>query len=155
MVKQKLLLDALIDEQELTPDGIVQQIAALTRHTQVGKCEQMAWLAFVYLRSLISDTRIELVTTSNHMFVVINRETESDIRNTATWGEKAIICDPWARRSYNAQFFNVEKHLYRPAAPEDIYSEGSYLKGPLALYHSYEPEQPLHQEEQSQGPSKP
>ncbi len=139
--KQRILLDTLLAEHELEQNEIVEKIAAFAQHTKVGNCEQMACLAFVYLQSVIPDARIELVTASNHMFVVINRDKGSDITKSTTYGEHAIICDPWARRTYNANLFLVEKALYRPAAPEDIYSEGSYLKGTLALYHSYEPEQ--------------
>ena len=99
LIKQRVLLDNLISENELTHNEIVEKIAAFAQHTKTGNCEAMACLAFIYLVSILPHARIELVTTENHMFVVINRKKGSDITKSSEWGDQAIICDPWARRA--------------------------------------------------------
>jgi hypothetical protein len=141
MEQQRSALDELFSQKDLSQEKIIEKIAAFSQHTKVGNCEQMACLAFVFLKELIPQKSIELVTTDNHMFVVIGRNQKSDIANPATYGSEAVICDPWARRSYKATTFFIERDLYRPAAPTDIFSPGSYLKGKPALYHSYIPEE--------------
>ena len=138
--KQRLALDELFEKEDLSAEQTIEKIAGYAQHTKVGNCEQMACLAFVFLKELMPDKSIELVTTDNHMFVVIGRDQKKAIDNPAEYGSEAVICDPWARRSYKATNFFIERDLYRPAAPTDLFNPGSYLKGKPKLYHAYIPE---------------
>jgi hypothetical protein len=70
----------------------------------------------------------------------IRKQDSENIANPSAYGSEAVICDPWARRSYKASDFFIERDLYRPAAPTDLFNHGSYLKGKPTLYHSYIPE---------------
>jgi len=141
MEKQRVVMDELIKTNHLSGRELIEQIAAIAQHTKVGNCEEMACLALAFLQELIPASSIELVTTYNHMFVVIDRDSKSDITNPASYGSNTVICDPWAKRAYKAADFFVERDLYRPAAPTDLFSEGSYLKGKLSVYYSYIPQE--------------
>jgi hypothetical protein len=61
-----------------------------------GNCGEQSAIAFVYLRGLKTFPLDWMeVDDFKHAFVIIGRARGSDTHNFATWGEDAVICDPW------------------------------------------------------------
>lgn len=48
------------------------------------------------------DVISELVSINDHIMVVIGRENGTDENNVNTWGNNAVICDPWSGKFYEA-----------------------------------------------------
>lgn len=77
---------------------IYEGIAKNALRDKVGNCAGQSSIAFFYLlRTLKLTVPIELVGSvkKDHLFVVINRDANSDIQKPTTWNEKVAICDPW------------------------------------------------------------
>lgn len=81
-----------------------------------GNCESMTELAFNFLiqnndqDQLIEIFFIEGKTDSSdgdHVFGVIGRDQNSDKIDPTTWGPKAVVFDPWARKTYPASLINT------------------------------------------------
>ncbi len=77
----------------------------------IGNCGEMSRLAFSFLsRNNDADQLIERYSIAgkndtidaDHLFVVIGRDPFSNPRDPRTWGAKAVVCDPWARKAYPA-----------------------------------------------------
>lgn len=62
-----------------------------------GKCSAHMAIAFCFLFDQGVRPLDEMVTWQfkNHTFVVIGRQKESNEKVPATWGQAAVICDPW------------------------------------------------------------
>ncbi|KTC87695.1 MULTISPECIES: hypothetical protein [Legionella] len=76
---------------------IVQLLALIAREAGAGNCQEMAALAFLYLREQ-GITHLELVSIPTHNFVVLGRDTDTPINAPQKWNKEAIICDPWRRK---------------------------------------------------------
>jgi hypothetical protein len=69
-----------------------------------GNCTHQAALAFRYLKKTCQAPRVDIMFAAyrakynddSHVFVVIGRVDESLSRQPETWGDEAVICDPWA-----------------------------------------------------------
>lgn len=61
-----------------------------------GNCGEQSAIAFVYLRRQ-KTFPLDWMEVNNyqHAFVIIGRAARSDTRNPSTWGDDAVICDPW------------------------------------------------------------
>lgn len=61
-----------------------------------GNCAEQSSLAFTYLEKQ-NIFPLDWVCTENwsHAFVILNRRRGSDINNYQTWGDSAVVCDPW------------------------------------------------------------
>lgn len=72
-----------------------------TQLFKAGNCQEQATLAYRFLTSK-GQFPLEICHFENgdHVFVVIGRNVDSDIKNPRSWGENAIICDPWFRNFY-------------------------------------------------------
>lgn len=100
-------------------------------------CGEMAALALNELSKVAGDTPIERVSLDNHQMLVIGRKADSDPENIETWGEDAVICDPWARKFYEASKFHLEQECGEKIAiiksirleSGSIEVDGDYLKG--------------------------
>lgn len=55
------------------------------------------------------EVEAEKVVLSDHCMVVVGRKADSDPDDISTWGENAVICDPWARKIYAASTFAEEQ----------------------------------------------
>ena len=117
-------------EEIIDPKDKVKAQATYTRQYKVGNCEYQASLAFEYLKE-IGAKPLDIVffapfenndrkpvktlgkaATENvrpdHVFVVIGRPNGTDATTYTTWGNDAVICDPWARRAYFARNLEFE-----------------------------------------------
>ncbi len=86
-----------------------------------GNCGEQSAIAFVYLRQQkIFPLDWMEVDGYKHAFVIIGRNRGSDTTNYATWGDDAVICDPWrdcvATVKSQASYFATRK-------PNWIYGE--------------------------------
>ena len=84
-------------------------------------CGEQSAIAFVYLRQQnIFPLDWMEVDGYKHAFVIIGRRRGSDTENWATWGNEAVICDPWrdvvATVQSEATYFSTHK-------PNWIYGE--------------------------------
>ncbi|BCA96805.1 hypothetical protein TUM19329_31660 [Legionella antarctica] len=57
----------------------------------------------------------------NHVFIAINREPNSDLKDTKTWGQEAVLIDPWNQLvCYASKFHTIPDEYY------DYSSEGKW-----------------------------
>jgi hypothetical protein len=61
-----------------------------------GNCGEQSAIAFMYLKRQ-NTLPLDWMQVNNyqHAFVIIGRAPRSDTRNPASWGDDAVICDPW------------------------------------------------------------
>ncbi len=66
------------------------------RQLGCGNCAEQSALAFTYLENH-KVFPIDWVCTESfsHAFVIVNRQKASNLNNYLSWGETAVICDPW------------------------------------------------------------
>jgi len=88
-----------------------------------GNCGEQSAIAFVYLRQLkIFPLDWMEVDGYKHAFVILGRRRGSDTANYLTWGNEAVVCDPWrdvvATVQSEATYFSTHK-------PNWIYGESS------------------------------
>ena len=75
---------------------------------------------------------VEYVQTNDHQFLVIGRSENSNREDIKTWGEAAVICDPWAGISYPAaKFFEIQN------GPSISYYNMDQDHGPVACEDHY------------------
>lgn len=94
----------------------IKKNAVLIKENPVGNCNEYSFLALNYLRKKAIH-RAELcgvVENGGHAFVVINRAETSNSLDITTWGACAVICDPWANRTYPASKLLTELQLDDP-----------------------------------------
>lgn len=65
-----------------------------------GNCDEQAMAAFMYLYNRKVRQLDLMVCPKAHVFVVLGRDEKSESNNTDTWGDAAVICDPWDNVSY-------------------------------------------------------
>ncbi|HGK6652029.1 TPA: hypothetical protein ACJ5DZ_003124, partial [Legionella pneumophila] len=79
-----------------------------------------------------------------HCLIVIGRVSGSDPNDISTWGEEAVICDPWAEKAYPlSEFRKMQSPENDIRYPEMCYANGKnpkpYLAGDLISFHRIEP----------------
>lgn len=89
-----------IDRQD---DFFYKLKKSATKH-KVGNCIEHALVALYYLKEnkRMSDVDLVVMTNADHGFTVIDRTPNSSPTDHSSWGESAVICDPWARVTYPA-----------------------------------------------------
>ena len=103
-------------------------------------CGEMACTAANFINSIDKDNTAELVKLYNghHEMVVIGRDKNSNPNDINTWGENAVICDPWARKFYEASRFHIEQEEgekipfvedINPSTGEILKQQDHYLTG--------------------------
>lgn len=103
---------------------------------QFGNCGEQAQTAFVFLKKK-GVCNLDFCSTSigGHNLVVIGRESGSNPEDISTWGDSAVICDPWAERAYPLSDFKEMQKPENDIRYADIcYEYGSpkpYLSGNL------------------------
>ena len=72
----------------------------------VGNCGELTHLLGLLLREYQPEDHIDIQYESlyikgrgDHALIIINRDPGSDIKDLTSWGEQAIICDPWFRET--------------------------------------------------------
>lgn len=69
----------------------------IASEAQLGKCSSHMAIAFTFLYDEGVRPLDAMVTPmfKNHTFVVIGRAKQSAVTDISTWGQAAVICDPW------------------------------------------------------------
>jgi hypothetical protein len=71
-------------------------IANIARHNACGNCGENSILAFIYLYDVGVRPIDRMSVDKDHAFVVIGRQA-GDASDWKTWGDAAVLCDPWAQ----------------------------------------------------------
>lgn len=83
----------------------IRTLADNALRARCGNCGEQSAIAFM----MRADKRVEPLDYmmcagegDDHVFVVIGRRENSDVRsyNAQTWGPDAVVCDPWMGKSY-------------------------------------------------------
>jgi hypothetical protein len=110
-------------EEVRDPADVVKAQADAAMKHKAGNCEMQSAVAFEFLKQFqvpldiiylqmyaqnASKPTKRLLSSDienakpDHVFVVIGRPKQTDPSNYLTWGNDAVVCDPWARRAYPA-----------------------------------------------------
>jgi hypothetical protein len=92
------------------------QTINLCKKYSLGNCHELALMALDYVVHSAPDVEAEVVHIKggDHVFLVVGRKINSDIKRPETWGDNAYICDPWADDVYPAsEFLTKTKNFYR------------------------------------------
>jgi hypothetical protein len=82
--------------------------AIVGRKFSWGNCEAKAALAFIFLGEN-GVTPIEVMSVGDdHILLVLGRNQKGKIPDLSTWGETAVVCDPWADDAYGAQLLRTK-----------------------------------------------
>lgn len=79
-----------------------ESAASVAKTMGYGNCQEQACVAAVRLKEK-GVQNVEVMGKPNHAFVVIGRDPKSDASNPSTWGDKAVVCDPWYEEHYSAK----------------------------------------------------
>lgn len=90
--------------------------AAKAAELGCGNCGEQAAVAFMYLadRGTRPLDYMALVKPGDHAYVVIGRSSQSRASDYTTWGEDAVVCDPWDNKAFLAS-----------AIPQFLYKKGT------------------------------
>ncbi len=106
-------------KNRLEPDEDVafyESVIAWTIMKQLGNCLELAIQALDYIISIIASSinaEVFRIKGGDHVFLVLNRDPKSKVEDPTTWGEAAVICDPWNAKVYEAKYYRSElKNFY-------------------------------------------
>lgn len=82
----------------------VENVTHYTSEYKTGNCHEFSYLALGILRKIDPGLNGDVFTIrrGDHVFLVIDRDPNSDPANPATWGEHAVVCDSWSGAVYPA-----------------------------------------------------
>lgn len=92
------LRDQLKPLKSLNPDDM-DKFSRLIEQFQVGNCSEYSLYALNQLThektKYVIHGEIAHISNEDHVFIVLNRLSNSDPKNYKTWGVNAVIVDPW------------------------------------------------------------
>lgn len=92
-----------------------------SKHYGCGNCGEQSALAFVYLRQQgVKPLDWYQVNSFQHAFVIVDRASGSDPKNYLTWGNDAVVCDPWRKV---VAYVNDESSYFSKNSPNLLYRE--------------------------------
>jgi hypothetical protein len=110
-----------------------------------GNCGEQAQTAFVYLKKRgVFPLDFCITTLGGHNVVILGRSKASDPNDISTWGANAVVCDPWAEKTYLLSEFQEMQKIendvrYAPICYQKVHPQ-PYLSG--TLYSQYREELP-------------
>jgi hypothetical protein len=112
---------------------------------QYAQCGEIAAIAFVEAQSNPCISSVDFCRTSegHHNLIVIGRKKDSDPDDISTWGDEAVVCDPWALKIYPVSLFSqMQAPEYDVKYPPRCYQGGPlpppYLAGKLNVEHHWD-----------------
>jgi hypothetical protein len=75
---------------------IIQLLADIAHRARAGNCQEMAAVAFLYLKER-NVAPIEMVSIPKHTYIIVGRSPKTPINCHEDWNDEAVICDPWDR----------------------------------------------------------
>jgi hypothetical protein len=111
--------------------GWIRASAAKAEHVGCGNCGESAALAFMHLHDRHVHP-LDLMEGQNvdHAFVVIGRAPKGDAAEPETWGQDAVVCDPWGGlwlktgKAFSAIEFRIEMYKGLYMRPRSLYRVG-------------------------------
>jgi hypothetical protein len=101
----------------------MEKSAAAAKKFGCGNCGEQSAIAFVFLREQkIFPIDWMEVDGYKHAFVIIGRAKVSNSLDFSTWGDEAVICDPWRNVVATVQ---SEREYFQTRQPNWIYGEAS------------------------------
>jgi len=107
-----------LDKNELS--SYYESMISTTSKFSIGNCTELAIQALDYVLSHLFSSNIKinaevyLISGGDHVFLVLNRDPWSNPQDPKTWGENAVICDPWANKVFKASDYLSElKNFHR------------------------------------------
>ena len=99
---------------EITTPCIIKLAELLNTYRGGGDCFYQTSCAYVYLlEHSVPAVEYYKMERASHHFLVIGRRPESDPKKPESWGEDAVICDPWAACCFPASDFHKPRE-YQP-----------------------------------------
>lgn len=95
--------------------AMYNSVIEVSKKYSLGNCYELTFQALDYILNKYPEMPAEVYKLANlnelddgiHAFLVLNRDPKSSMFEPETWGENAIICDPWAKDVYLAkQYLN-------------------------------------------------
>ena len=101
----------------------LREAAAKADHVGCGNCGEQAALAFMDLHSRFHTRPLDYMarTNADHAFVVIGRARGSRIDDHTTWGDDAVVCDPWDNKAYAAREIPTKMYGGGAFRPQSYY----------------------------------
>lgn len=102
----------------------LREAAAKAEHVGCGNCGEQAALAFIDLHERHHAHPLDYMARTNrdHAFVVIGRARGSRIDDYTTWGNEAVVCDPWDLKTYTATEIPIKAYGgARPFGVESLF----------------------------------
>ncbi len=85
-------------------DLYYEVIAKVAKEHKIGNCGEHSAIAYTYLKNEKNLRKLDYLALVNgdHAFVVIGRKPGSDVTDPTTWGDAAVVCEPWGKTYYPA-----------------------------------------------------
>ena len=117
--------------------------------TGLGNCEDFSLVAEKILKERydIYSSEIYCIKNGGHVFLVINRNKETNPTNFLTWNSNTIICDVQLGRVFDVRQIPSKLMDWRPCEIQGENSHINLLTGFNPNYHSLEPYAPELKEE--------
>lgn len=117
---------------------------AKNKKSSLGCCAELAHQALDYFLMTDTKTRAEVfqILEGDHVFLVIGRQVHSDPNDPLTWGDEAVICDPWSNKIYSAKDYQsfLQAYYFFPIQKKNS-DKTDYINhvGPLRSWHTIAP----------------
>ncbi|HHF0526988.1 TPA: hypothetical protein ACTUT5_003839 [Legionella anisa] len=121
-VKKRLASSTLEDKHWVRFETTVE----VSSESHFGSCHELAFQALDYILKANSEINAEIfsiqraasdIDSGDHEFLVLNRKQPSDPKRPETWGDDAVICDPWANKVYAAKEYRSQLEAYKYDEP--------------------------------------
>ncbi|WP_420420737.1 hypothetical protein [Simkania sp.] len=82
----------------------LRKIAAVAKNVGIGTCLEMSALALDYCLEKKAPLKAEVffLKGGNHVFLVLDRNPQSNSSDYKSWGKQAVICDTWSGKVFPA-----------------------------------------------------
>lgn len=111
----------------------------VTSKYSIGNCNEFAFQALDYVLLNTDNVRAEIysIEGGDHNFLVLNRRVDSNVSDPSTWGDKAVICDPWINKVYPASEYLVELKSFSRKKNKNTLVDFNPKKHKLILLSNY------------------
>jgi hypothetical protein len=104
--------DLLYDEFPKHDDFLkILSTAQFFKDFSIGNCHEMSSLAFDFLRSKGKKVDFYFIENGDHLFLVLNRQKNSNPRDFTTWGPHCLVLDLWSEKINIFSAHDIPIHL--------------------------------------------
>jgi hypothetical protein len=118
------------DEDEEDEEKSFNFYVDLIKNSKKGNCEEFSMYGYYIFKKNGYTHLVEIFSIKNgdHLFIVIDRDPESDKNDFTTWGPHCVVCDGWMGEVYPAHLLPSYLRSYK-----EVKIEGEY-KNTLELF---------------------